>query len=107
MYRLSEWLRRERLTLILLLLVIALSLNCLLAPHGVRDLMNLRRNRLALEKQIERQQALHHQLVVKLSKLKTDDAYLERLIREQLGFVRPNELVYRFPPDTADGGNSR
>lgn len=107
MYRLSQWVRRERLTLILLLLVIALSLNCLLAPHGARDLMALRRSRLALENQIERQQALNSELQVKIGKLKGDVPYLERLVREHLGYVRPNELIYRFPPATGGRQDSQ
>ncbi len=33
----------------------------------------------------------------RLQRLRTDDRTLERLAREQLGFVRPGEIVYRFP----------
>jgi cell division protein FtsB len=99
MVRLSEWLRRERLTLILAAVVIALTLNCLLAPRGVRDLLALRRMRIALEIQNERRQQLNHQLQTQVDELQSDDRYIEQAIRKNLGLVRPNELVYQFAAD--------
>jgi len=40
-------------------------------------------------------------LKLKLSRLGNDDRYLERRIREQLGYVRPDELVYRFATEAS------
>jgi cell division protein FtsB len=34
-----------------------------------------------------------------LERLETDDAYLEKVARERLGWVRPGELVYRVGRD--------
>ena len=31
-----------------------------------------------------------------LERLETDDAYLEKIARERLGWIRPGELVYRI-----------
>ena len=31
-----------------------------------------------------------------IARLKTDDSFLERIVREEIGFVRPGEIVYRF-----------
>ena len=38
-----------------------------------------------------------------ITRLRTDDRYLEALARRQLGLVRPDETVYRFrhPPGSA------
>jgi cell division protein FtsB len=33
----------------------------------------------------------------RIARLKSDDTYLQQLIRQELGYVRPDELVYRFP----------
>jgi cell division protein FtsB len=33
----------------------------------------------------------------RIAQLKSDDIYLQRLIRLELGYVRPGEIVYRFP----------
>jgi hypothetical protein len=30
-----------------------------------------------------------------MRRMETDDAYLEKLVRERLGWVRPGDLVYR------------
>jgi cell division protein FtsB len=32
----------------------------------------------------------------RIKRLRTDDRTLERLAREQLGFTRPDEVIYRF-----------
>lgn len=36
-----------------------------------------------------------------IARLKTDDSFLERVVREELGFVRPGEIVYRFQSTTS------
>ena len=36
-----------------------------------------------------------------LQRLETDDAYLEKVVRERLGWIKPGELVYRI--DRRDG----
>ena len=38
----------------------------------------------------------NEQLRTRIHRLRTDDRTLERLAREQLGFTRPGELIYRF-----------
>jgi cell division protein FtsB len=42
----------------------------------------------------------------RIKRLRTDDRALERLAREQLGFTRPDEVIYRFgnrPQGGTDG----
>ncbi len=34
-----------------------------------------------------------------LEKLLTDDIFLERVVRERLGYVNPEEQIFRFPKD--------
>lgn len=101
MYRLREWLRREALTLILGVALVVVCLNCVMAPHGVRDLLVLRHARAGLEAERERVQAENRDLQSTIVKLQSDDAYLQRLIRKELGFARPNELIYRFSSDNS------
>ena len=33
---------------------------------------------------------------VKLERLRTDPAYVRRTIRQQMGYAKPDELIYRF-----------
>jgi cell division protein FtsB len=96
MYRVREWLRREAPSLILGVLLIAMCLNCVLAPHGLRDLLVLRHYRAQLEAERERLQAKNRELQSTIEKLKSDDAYIQRIIRKELGFAHSNELIYRF-----------
>jgi cell division protein FtsB len=39
-------------------------------------------------------------------RLRHDDAYLEKLAREELNLVRPGEIVYRFPPSKSKSPDS-
>ncbi len=45
----------------------------------------------------EAEQRLHEQEQM-LARLRTDPAYVERVIREQLGYARPDEFIFRFEP---------
>jgi cell division protein FtsB len=99
MYRLRQWLRRESLTLILSVLLIAAGLNFAVASHGLRDLLILRHHRTRLEADREHEQGENRDLETTVAKLHSDDAYLQRLIRKELGYARSNELIYRFAGD--------
>jgi cell division protein FtsB len=99
MTRLSSGLRREWLSLILGATAAVLIANCIAGPRGVRDLMVLRARRMALEAQLRRVADENGRFETSVQKLRSDDRYVERLIRRELGFARPDELVYRFGGD--------
>ena len=40
-----------------------------------------------------------------LDKLLTDPVFLERVVRERLGYTRPEEWIYRFPNDPEETTN--
>jgi cell division protein FtsB len=70
-----------------------------LRPHqGPRLLLSLsqRRARLTAENNTLRQQ--NAQLELQVARLRADDAYIQRLIRDEFGYARPDEFVYRFRP---------
>jgi cell division protein FtsB len=99
MYRLRDWLPRELPTLMLGSALLAVCLNFALASHGLRDLLILRHYRERLESERELELTEQRDLQATITKLQSDDAYIQRLIRKELGFARPNELIYRFPND--------
>ncbi len=101
MYRLRQWLRRESLALILGALLIAVCLNFAVASPGLRDLLILRHHQALLEAEREHEQSENHNLEATVAKLQSDDAYLQRLIRKELGYAHPNELIYWFAGDNA------
>lgn len=92
-------LRQRAIILILILLIVGLAFNCVLAPRGIRDLLLLRRHRLQMEAMIRHEEKENSALATEIDRLKNDPDYQERLIRRELGYARPNELIYRFTGD--------
>ena len=86
--------------------LVALFCNALLAAMGPRDLVLLRQRRSELELRraaLVQQQA---ELETSVQNLRSNDRYLEHLIRRELGYARPDELVYKFTGATsADSPN--
>jgi len=101
MAALGARLRRMGPSLILMGVAIALVLNAFAGPRGVCDLLVLRADRTALEAQLRRLTRDNADLGTIVQKLRSDDRYIERTIRRELGFTRQDELVYRFG-DAAD-----
>ncbi len=97
--RLTLHLRRQWLTIALGAIALALAVDFVIGPLGLRDLLALRARRTQLETTHRQLLNSNAALKLKLERLRTDDHYLERRIREQLGYVRTDELVYRFAAD--------
>ena len=96
MRNLSSRLRRQWLTLILASLLITLALNCVRGPDGASDLISLSRCRIGLIAENQCLRSENAQLDAQVARLRSDDAFIQRVIREHLGYARPDELVYRF-----------
>lgn len=102
MPKLSNGLRRLWPTLILALATAGLAIDCIKGPMGVRDLIALRQHQTRLEGARDELMAENESLAQRVGMLKSDDRYLERLIRRELGYARSDELVYRFAGSAAD-----
>jgi cell division protein FtsB len=100
MRRIRLYLCREWLTLILATTCAVLALDFATGPLGMRDLIALRGRQSQLEITHQRLLESNAALNRKLGHVRGDASYLERLIREELGYVRPDEIVYRFAPET-------
>jgi cell division protein FtsB len=79
--------------------LVALALCVFSAIFGSRGLVDLRR----LERQQAEAEAIayalaaeNHRLRDHVERLASDDAYLEKLARERLGWIKPGEIVYRI-----------
>jgi len=44
-------------------------------------------------------QTENQKLRLSIEALRNDRHHLERIARKELGLVRPNEIIYQFPPD--------
>ena len=87
------------LTAFLIVAILAMATSVIFGEGGIPHLRRLRAERQQLGESVialtNRNQALRDDI----SHLNTDDFYLEALARRELGYVRPNEMVYRFRRD--------
>ncbi len=96
MSRFSAGVRRTLPSLILGALLVVLTVNCLRGPLNPRNLLALRSHRLELEARRIQLLAENAELETTVQKLRSDDGYLTRLIRRELGYARSDEIVYKF-----------
>lgn len=76
----------------------------LLSDFGLLRRWQLAREEVAIQQRIEELEARRAELEAERGRL-DDDAYLERLAREEHGMVKKNEHVYRLAvPDSGGGG---
>jgi|SRR5579883_1534405 len=99
MRSLSNGLRRIWPTLILFTVAMLLAYDCVAGPMGVRDLLALRQHQARLETTRDQLIAENDALARRAANLRSDDRSIERLIRRELGYTRPDELIYRFADD--------
>ncbi len=71
------------------------ALFAVFGSRGVVRWQSLRRQQAHAETVAFRLQQENQRVREHLSRLEHDDAYLEKLVRERWGWVKPGELVYR------------
>ena len=69
--------------------------------RGAIHLWRLRGEKITLDENNYRLQKENNALRRRISRLRTDDLYLEQVAREELNLVRPGEVIYRFPSTEA------
>ena len=78
-------------------LISLLSLVTIVCERGALHLWRLGGEKTQLDEQNYRMQKENEALRQRISRLRNDNYYLEKLAREELNLVRPGEVVYRFP----------
>jgi cell division protein FtsB len=101
MRRLSSGLMRQWPSLIFAIILIAVALDGLCASSGPRDLLLLRLHSRGLTSERNSLVVDNAAMRDRIVRLRSDDAYLQQLIRQELGYARPGEFVYRFPRSEA------
>jgi cell division protein FtsB len=77
---------------------------CVLTAVGERGVLHLWRltgEKARLDEENYRLQKENEGLRQRISKLRNDNFYLEKMAREELNLVRPGEIIYRFAPSEA------
>ena len=68
---------------------------------GPRDLLLLRQRRAELEAKRADLMLQKAELETSVQNLRSNDRYLEHLIRKELGYARSDEMVYKFTGPSA------
>jgi cell division protein FtsB len=94
-------LKRKALSLALFLILVSSLLNALFGDHGFIELLKSHERLETLEREVAAIETENRELLADIRSLKTSPLAIERLAREQLGLVRPGEiiLVIRKPQD--------
>lgn len=90
--------RRDRVILFMMLavlLALVLFLSSLIV-QTYREYNNFRARELRIEAQLIQARKEFAQKEAYLSRLLEDPEFLERVVRERLGYARPDELLFRF-----------
>ncbi|MFW5735303.1 MAG: FtsB family cell division protein [Oceanidesulfovibrio sp.] len=96
-----------------ILLVVLLLLNCFLAyrllisDQGLFDYLELKKRYTVLEERIVELDQWNLELSQEIRLLKSDRFSVENILRQQMNFVKDDEILYVFPeepaPDAAPG----
>ncbi len=88
-------LRHLRLAILFLLALVVASV---MGNRSLIRLYQMHRDRATLEREIEQLTAANAALAEEVRILRTDPARVEAIAREELGLVKPGEMVYEFRP---------
>lgn len=91
-------LSQRRTLYVLGFFILSLCILTALGERGVLHLWRLKGEKTKLDEENYHLQKENESLRQRISKLRNDNAYLEKLAREELNLVRPGEIIYRFPP---------
>jgi cell division protein FtsB len=86
-------LKRKALSLALFLIVAASTLNALFGDRGLLELLKARQDIESLDQEIASLRAENQKLLEEIRDLKSSPFAVERLARENLGLVKPGEIV--------------
>jgi cell division protein FtsB len=81
--------------------ILSLCVLTAVGERGVLHLWQLTGEKARLDEENYRLQKENEGLRQRISKLRNDNFYLEKMAREELNLVRPGEIIYRFAPSEA------
>ena len=87
------------------LFILSLLILGVLGERGAFHLWRLQGEKAKLDEENYRLQKENETLRKRISMLRSDDFYLEKLAREDLNLVRPGEIIYRFPSEPKKSGD--
>ncbi len=94
---LGIWSKLTKVVVGLVVLAVLLLIGVYYLPV-IRENERMRREILRLDVQLQNEEAKSRQLKAEIDALRNDPKTVERLMREKLGYARPDETVVRFEP---------
>ena len=73
--------------------------------RGVLRIYRLSQEKEEIQKKVDQIRAENEKLKREIEALKSDRRYLESIARKEFGLVRPNEVIYQFPPKAGPDQN--
>ena len=87
--------------------VLFMALLSIAGLKSYRDLESARNRENSLEGRIEDLRERSERLRSRIQRLRTDPGTLERLAREDLGMVRPGDIIFELPQPPTSAGAAR
>jgi cell division protein FtsB len=66
--------------------------------RGLLRIYEMKREKQRIDQSVSELSAENQKLRLSIEGLRSDRYHLERIARKELGLVRPNEIIYQFPP---------
>jgi cell division protein FtsB len=98
---LGIWSKLTKVVVGLVVLAILLLMGMCYLPL-IQQNERMRREILRLDVQLQKEEAKSKQLKSEIDALRNDPKTVERLMREKLGYAKPDETVVRFEPATTN-----
>ena len=98
---LGIWSKLTKVVVGLVVLAVLLLMGMCYLPL-IQQNERMRREILRLDVQLQKEDAKSKQLKAEIDALRNDPKTVERLMREKLGYAKPDETVVRFEPATTN-----
>ena len=98
------WVMIYRIGWITLSVLVVVAVVAMFVPQ-IRQYNELHRKESALQDEIRLEEEIVKHLKDQQERLKSDPRFVEKLAREELGYAKPGETVFRFTDDEAPSSN--
>jgi cell division protein FtsB len=98
------WVLIYRVGWIALAVLVVVATIAMFVPQ-FKQYSELRRKEAALQDEIRLEEEIVKHLKDQQERLKSDPRFIEKLAREELGYAKPGETVFRFTDDEAPSSN--
>lgn len=100
----NYWVMIYRIGWITLAILVVIAVIAMFVPQ-IKQYNELHRKEAALQEEIRLEEEIVKHLKDQQERLKSDPRFVEKLAREELGYAKPGETVFRFTDDEPPASN--